>query len=296
MTKSLPVAFALSVVSAMCALADAETEFDVRFRQAATEWLSGLPAADAAACIRPFDAPARWAMQYTGGRREGVQIGSLSPAAREGLEAMMRMVLSERGWEQAQAIAAQDGPAGLGKYYVTFFGDPRSGDFAWRIAEHHLTIIHLGLEKGAINEFGPILLGSDPPVVWTGEEDLLLALWKALGDQAAATSVPGRGIASEPMAAGVGVAVPSLSETARKALEAVWQSRMGFFSEAVRARISRLVEARGGVDKMRMAFYNEPADKRCAEGGRWDWKLAGESTLLDLETSRKHVHLSLWIR
>jgi hypothetical protein len=236
-------------------------------------------------------------MQYTGGRREGVQIGLLEDGDREGLESMIRMVLSDRGWQQALAVAAQDGPAGLGKYYVTFFGDPRTGDFAWRIAEHHLTIVHLALERGMVSEFGPILLGSDPPALWTAEEDLLLDLWRSLGEQeAAAASSPGRGIASEPLAAGAGIQVASLGRAAREKLDAVWRSRLGFLSEPVRARISRLVDARGGLSQMRMAFFGGPARMRCAEGGRWDWKVGGEGVLLDLETSRRHVHMSLWIR
>ena len=62
----------------------------------------------------------------------------------------------------ANAVAFQDAKEGgdaLGKYWITCFGDPRKGDFAFRLAEHHLTIVHLELAEGEASEFGPVLLG-----------------------------------------------------------------------------------------------------------------------------------------
>jgi hypothetical protein len=276
---------------------ESEEAFGARFRKAAAEFLNGLPADQAAACIRPFDKAARWTMQYTGGPREGLVIRNLAPAARTALESTMQMVLSPYGWEQAQAVAKQDGPEGLGKYYVTFFGDPRTGgDFAWRISEHHITVLHLEVEKGRVTEFGPILLGADPPVLWREEEEQVLALWAALGEPPAIPMVKGRAIASEALPVGIGTPVRDLPPAARRALDAVWAGRLKVFADPVRARIERLVAARGGIESLRTSFHNAAAEKRCSDGGRWDWKLGGDGVLLDFETSRGHIHMSLWIR
>ena len=43
---------------------------------------------------------------------------------------------------------------------------------------------------------------------------------------------------------------------------------------------------------MHIAFYGK-VDKKCREGGRWDFKLAGDDFLCDYEGSRGHIHLSL---
>ena len=49
---------------------------------------------------------------------------------------------------------------GEGQRYVTFFGTPTAdGPFAWRFAQHHLTLIYADFGKDKPNEFGPILLG-----------------------------------------------------------------------------------------------------------------------------------------
>ena len=39
-----------------------------------------------------------------------------------------------------------------------------------------------------------------------------------------------------------------------------------------------------------------PLMRRRYDGGRWDWKLVGDRMLVDFETSRRHIHMSLWIR
>ena len=290
----------LAVVG-LCTLgaqAEDEQAFGRRVRAASIELVQALDPAMAKTCLQPAGPTARWKMQYTGGVREGVPIGQLPAAARTQVHQLIRSILSERGWQQAQAVADQDGRGGLDRYYVAFFGDPRQGDFALRVAEHHLTLIHLELAAGEVTEFGPILLGSDPPVLWQEEEQDLLALWQALGAAGPGLLRSGRAPASEPadLRTGPAAKVADLSPAARTALEQVWTRRLELFSEPVQARIRRLVDARGGLSALRLAYFNEGATGRCTDGGRWDWKLAGEGLLLDFETSRKHIHMSLWIR
>lgn len=273
-----------------------ETSFGPRFRQATIDWLNDLAPTQAADCIYPFDQRSRQATQFPGGHRDGIPISSLETESRQQLESILRMLLSDRGWKRALHVAAQGAPGGLGKYYVACFGDPRSeDDFAWRIAEHHLTILHVDFEDDTLSEFGPILLGANPPTLWFEEEDAILALAETLGSQGADT-VTGHGIASEQMADGIGMPVASLNGAARQALDAIWAIRLSVFSEPVRERLNHITTSRGGLDNMRLAFYNEPAKQRCVDGGRWDWKLSGEGFLLDFETSRAHVHMSLWAK
>ncbi|HYO10998.1 MAG TPA: DUF3500 domain-containing protein [Tepidisphaeraceae bacterium] len=243
----------------------------------------------------PFDAPERDSEVFTGGRRAGVQIDSLDEPQRRLALDMLTAFTSPYGRDKAQAIARQDDPgdAGLQRYYVCFFGEPGPGKtYAWRIAEHHLTIVHVEVEKGEATTFGPILLGADPPTLWDDEEEKMIALFAALSPQERErANNGGRGTSSLPPA-GRKVKVADLNPTARQAARAVLENRLAFFSDRIRQRITKLIDSQGGVDAMEIAFYGEAA-KKCRDGGRWDFKLAGPSFLCDYENSRGHIHLSM---
>ena len=43
---------------------------------------------------------------------------------------------------------------------------------------------------------------------------------------------------------------------------------------------------------MKIAFFGE-ATKKCADGGKWDFKLGGPNFLCDYENTRGHIHLSM---
>ena len=43
---------------------------------------------------------------------------------------------------------------------------------------------------------------------------------------------------------------------------------------------------------MNVAFWGT-ADKRCRDGGKWDFKLGNANFLCDYENQRKHIHMSM---
>lgn len=212
------------------------------------------------------------------------------------MEKALRMVVSDEGWKLANAVAKLDGPQGLGKYWITCFGDPREkGNFAFRIAEHHLTLVHLEVKDGETKEFGPILLGSNPPKVWEQDEDALINAWKMINNDK--LLVKGKsGIASKPMAKGVGTPFPSINAAGQAAIKSAWQKRLRIFTPPIQKRIHALHSARGGWANSRVAYYNEVPLKRCADGGRWDFKCALPGMVWDYEASRGHIHMSLWVK
>ncbi len=235
-------------------------------------------------------------MQYTGGKRAGIKIGDLNAKQRVKLEKVMRMVLSDEGWTMANKVAQQDGPEGLGKYWVACFGDPRTGDpFAFRIAEHHLTVVHLEVAKGETKEFGPILLGANPPKLWQADEEALMQVWNKMGAPKPLIKEKAA-IASEPMQAGEGVLFGTLNEEARSSIKKAWDQRLSIFTPPIQKRINRLHQARGGWEKSRVSFYKEGAEKRCVDGGRWDFKCGLPGMVWDFESSRAHIHMSLWVK
>jgi hypothetical protein len=101
-----------------------------------------------------FDAPQRNAEVFTGGKRDGIQIRTLDESQQKLALAMLTSFTSDYGKQKALAIADQknNNPAdqpGFPRYYVCYFGEPGEGKtYAWRIAEHHLTIVQVQMEKG----------------------------------------------------------------------------------------------------------------------------------------------------
>lgn len=246
-----------------------------------------------------FDDPERNKEVFTGGARAGIKIRTLNPEQQKMAIELLTAFTSDYGKAKALAIADQktNNPAddpGIERYYVCYFGDVGPGkSYAWRIAEHHLTLVHVEVTDGKPTTFGPILLGADPPTLWDDEEDKMIALWGAMSPaEREKASAKGKGISSAPAKSGEGIVAGDLSPSAKKALQAVLDNREEFFAGAVRKEIAEMLEHQGGLDALRVVFYGA-AEKRCRDGGRWDFKLAGPSFLCDYEGTRGHIHLSM---
>lgn len=273
-------------------------EFESSFRAKVSAFVESLDTDQRQSCVQGVDDERRWRMHYPGGIRPGIQIRDLSGRQRKLMSEALALVLSSHGLKMAGAIAAQDAVAGqdaLGKYWITCFGDPGDGAFAFRLAEHHLTIVHLEFAEGEAREFGPILLGANPPSLWREDEEALLDLWKLLDDKRALIKTK-KGIASMAMPDGEGTAFTALNNSAQQALRDIWEKRLSIFTPAIRDRIHELHEKRGGWGKSRIAFYNEVPAKRCIDGGRWDFKCGLPGMVWDFEGSRGHIHMSLWVK
>jgi len=67
--------------------------------------------------------------------------------------------------------------------------------------------------------------------------------------------------------------------------------RVKLFAEDQQKRLRDIVKGLG-VDRLRIAFFGK-ADKKVADGGRYDWKIEGKSFLMDFEGHRGHVHMTL---
>jgi hypothetical protein len=207
---------------------------------------------------------------------------------------LLKGFTSEYGAAKCDQIAQQDADeGGMDKYFVVFFGEPGPGKtYAWRITEHHLTLVHVEVEDGKSARFGPILLGSDPPGLFDEEEDQMIALWAALSTpEREKVARKGRGVSTGAIG-DAGVTVSELSPTAQEKVKVVYENRLKFFAPAIADRVRAIVDGAGGLGAMRVAFFGQ-ATKRCADGGRWDFKLGGPTFLCDYENSRGHIHMSM---
>jgi len=243
--------------------------------------------------LLPYDSRDRDQEKFPGGPRAGVMLMDLSAPQRELAMLMLKRFTSKYGAEKCLAILAQPGN-GWEKNYLAFFGAPGPGKtYAWRIAEHHLTIVHVEVENGEPTKFGPILLGADPPVLWNEEEDKMIDLFASLSPaERERVDTVGKAQSAQPIGSAC-VPISSLAPTAQQKVKAVLDGRLKFFAPDIQKRIISLIEKDGGLDSMRIAFWGI-ADKRAGDGGKWDFKLgAGDAFLCDYENTRGHIHMSM---
>ena len=295
-TIAVCVALAWTLQSSLVAFAD-----EVSFHATAEKLFTSLNAEQKKQATLPYDSKERTSEIYTGGPRAGVHIKDLAEDQQKLAMTLLTAFCSDYGRKKAIEVADQpsntnDPTTGFGRYYLCFFGEPGEGKtYAWRIAEHHLTIVHVEFDKGEPTSFGPILLGANPPTLWDEEEEKLLALWDAMTPQERkAANRSGKGIASEMLKGDTaGVRVGDLAPSAKTAAKALFDHRLSFFSDPIAARIRKILDAQGGLDALRVIYYGDVNGKKCRDGGRWDFKLAGPGFLCDYEGNRAHIHLSM---
>jgi hypothetical protein len=246
----------------------------------------------------PLDSPERNKQQFTGGKRAGIKIRTLNDDQKKLAVELLTAFCSDYGKAKAMKIADQtiDNPAddpGFERYYVCFFGDVGPGkSYAWRISEHHLTLVHVEVEKGEPTSIGPILLGANPPTLWDEEEDKMIALFKAMSPaERSKANQQGKGISTD-APKGEGIKIGDLNPSAKEAAKAVLDNRLSFFAEPIRKEVMTYIDQQGGLDAMQVVFYG-PAEKKRREGGKWDFKMFGKSFLCDYEGTRGHIHLSI---
>jgi hypothetical protein len=291
---SAPAAPVSAGAGAASAPASAPTTTVASLQSLAEELFKSLTPEQKQRALLPFNSPEKDSEVFPGGVRPGIPLNDLAEAQKAKAIQMLTVFTSDYGKKKIEAVSQQDNPKGLGRYYLVFFGEPGPGKtYAWRLAEHHMTIVHMEVEKGEAKSFGPILLGANPPTLWNDEEDKMIALFNALSPAEKEKCVQkGRAISSEPMK-DLGLKVSELSDAAKAKAKELLENRLSFFSPAIRARIESILKQEGGLDSLRVAFWGN-ATKRCAEGGRWDFKLGnGASFLCDYENTRGHIHMSM---
>ena len=242
-------------------------------------------------CLKAYDDPDRDAEVFTPGKRPGLLIAQLTEEQLKLLDGSIRRFLSSDGYAEAMKVAAQShAKEGIKAYYLNFFGDPtKEKAWAFRVSEHHLTLVHVTSDP---LRFGPVLLGANPPDLWKSQEEAAIACFAKLSDDEKKKADAGEKSDSGKPLGGKGIVIGDLGADAKKAAVAIIDARLAIFSEAQQKKLRAILEAEGGAEKLRLGFYGAMT-KRCADGGRADWKIEGKRFLLDYESSRGHIHMTL---
>jgi hypothetical protein len=242
--------------------------------------------------LKDFDDKDRYAEVFPPVERKGVPLKSLSADQKSLIDDIVRAMTSEYGASRCLAVAKQSGDD---TRYVNFFGEPNDGQaFAWRLAQHHLTLIYAEFGKDKVNEFGPVLLGGNPVnKLWEEEEKILLDLRAALSDEEV-KMVIAKGDGTSGKAIGTaGIKIGDLGEKPRGLAKKLLEQRLAVFSPERRKVLEDLMAADGGVEGQHLAIWGD-ATKGHMDGGNYSWKIGGSVILIDWQTAGKnHIHMTV---
>lgn len=253
---------------------------DAAARATAVKLFATLTDEQKALAVKEFGDKERKVEQFPGVERPGLPFGKLTAEQKALVEELISGMTSAYGAERCLAVLKQ---TGKDRQYVNFFGEPSADKpFAYRVAAHHLTLVHAEFGKGDAGEFGPVLLGGNPVnQLWDAEEKIALDLYAGLSD------------AEQKSVKGKGVKVADLGEKGRALAKALYQKRIEVFSDDRRKVLEAVVAKHGGVDKLTLTFSGNPA-KSHHDGGAPNWKLTGDKLLFDWQTAGKnHIHMTV---
>ena len=177
--------------------------------KAATNLLGSLDGPQHSKMVRPLGDDEQYVWFYTPTNHGGLSLAEMSPKQSQLTCQMLSTGLSGAGYVTAAAIMSLENILDLNEgwgsefadrerardpllYWVSIFGDPESGDWAWRFAGHHISL-NYRIKDGAVTGTTPSFFGADPadsallgphlhrPLA--GAEDLGRELAHALGSQ-----------------------------------------------------------------------------------------------------------------
>lgn len=265
---------------------------DEAARAAAIKLFQSLTEEQKKLAVKAVDDQERYVEQFPAVQRPGLPFTMLTAEQKELVNDLIRAMTSEYGAARCLEVAKQTPD---GARYVNFFGTPsQDGKFAWRVAQHHLTLIYAEFGQDKFNEFGPILLGGNPvKTLWDDEDKIVVALQAALTPEEA-KAIKGTGNAGSGAAIGTnGIKIGDLSEKPRTLARQLLAQRLAVFSTDRRKQLEALVERDGGVDSLRIALWGD-ASKARADGGTYHWKVGSATVLCDWQTvGKEHLHLTV---
>ena len=195
-----------------CTTSFSEPPGEEKLVTAAQHFLDLLEDSQQQSATYPLDDEERYNWHFTPREREGVPLKAMSEAQQEAALQLMKICLSEAGYEKAQNIRElenvlryvenrppNDTRRDPMNYSFTIFGEPRAGQaWGWRVEGHHLSLNYTAIDNQIVSAT-PTFLGANPGKVPSGpkkgwrvlqpEEDLGRALVKLLNEDQLSTAL-----------------------------------------------------------------------------------------------------------
>lgn len=225
-----------------------------------------------------------------------------SDTQRAMIEKIVRQLTSTEGYDRlVDQMEYDDG--GLGGYSIAIFGKPGEGQFQWLLTGRHLTLRADGnsLEKTAFG--GPIVYGhgeesSAKDNLFFFQTQKVNEVFAALDkDQAAAALLPKAPPESKVQPQGKngdipGLKVGDMSSDQKELVQSALKTILSPYRDEDGAESMAIIEAGGGIDALRFAFYQQgdlENDKV------WDiWRIEGPNSVCHFRGA-PHVHAYIHI-
>ncbi len=243
--------------------------------------------------LKPLDDKDRFSEVFPASERKGLPLSKLKPEQINLVDKMMLAMTSSYGASRCKELAKQT-PAN--RRYVNFFGAPEAGKpFAFRLAQHHLTLLHCEFSGDNKNEFGPVLLGGNPATnLWEEEELLLLELAKKL-DKEMLSKLAGPGGSGQAIGK-AGVLIKDLPAPVSLLALKLLAKRLEVFSADQKSKLEKIIASQGGPEQLKLVI-NGNASLGHLQGGTYSWKFGSDSILIDWQTAGKnHLHMTVRAR
>jgi hypothetical protein len=253
---------------------------------AALKLWTSLSADQKKEALLPFSDKERYQEVFPANERPGLPFTKLTKEQKELVDQTIQAMTTKYGAERIAKVAKQTPD---NRRYLTFYGEPAKGKpFAWRIAQHHLTLVYAEFGNAAPGEFGPVLLGGNPVgTMWDEEDELFLSLFAALSE-AEKEKASGKEKGSK------GIRVGELKDKARELATKLLNKRLEVFEPEYRKNFDLQLKNDGGVENLYLLIKAKDATKSHHKGGNYYWKLAGQHVLCDWQTQgNDHLHLTV---
>jgi hypothetical protein len=247
---------------------------------AALKLWNSLDADQKKQALLPFEHKERYKEDFPAVPRAGLPFTKLSKEQKELVIEAVAAMTTKYGADRIARLAKQTPDP---QRYLSFYGTPEKGKpFAWRMAQHHLTLVYVEFGGAAAGEFGPVLLGGNPVGdMWDEEDQLFRDLHGALSQE-------------EVKQADKGIQVGDMSAKPRELARKLLAKRLEVFNPDYRGNFDAQLKNEGGVQNLRLIIKAANASKSHHKGGRYNWSFAGKQVFCDWQTiDNEHIHLTL---
>lgn len=215
---------------------------------------------------------------------------------RELIDGVIRGITTEEGYERFQKQMTSDAD-GVENYTIAVFGDPTTDQFQWEMTGRHLTLRADGNSVAGAAFGGPLVYGHG---VGNPRRNLFFHQTRAANEvfqsldpkQAEAAllkNIPGEKKVQLQGSTGrfQGIAVKELSSDQKDLFSATLRTILAPYREADVDEAMAILEAGGGIDSLRMAFYSSDD---LLNDKVWDlWRIEGPRLVCHFRGA-PHVH------